>query len=99
MQLLTLTLARDELMFSMFSMLPMQLFGTLLQAKRMKSQKLRWPSNQLPAPVAASSKTLHFLNALIGFLCCQCKEERFIFTFKAVAEDVLKDGGEVDKLL
>lgn len=39
-------------MFSMFSMLAMQLFCTLLQASRMYSQKLRWPSelNQLPDP-------------------------------------------------
>ncbi len=44
------TFAREELMFSMFSMLLMQLLGTLLQARRMKSQKLRWPSNQLPEP-------------------------------------------------
>lgn len=46
------TLARDVLMFSMFSMLAMQLFCTLLHASRMYSQKLRCPSelNQLPGP-------------------------------------------------
>lgn len=39
-------------MFSMFSMLAMQLFCTLLHASRMNSQKLRCPSelNQLPEP-------------------------------------------------
>lgn len=48
----TLALARDVLMFSMFSMLAMQLFGTLLHASRIYSQKLRCPSelNQLPEP-------------------------------------------------
>lgn len=47
-----LTLARDVLMFSMFSMLAMQLFCTLPHASRMYSQKLRCPSelNQLPDP-------------------------------------------------
>ena len=47
-----LALARDVLMFSMFSMLAMQLFCTLLQATRRYSQKLRCPSelNQLPEP-------------------------------------------------
>lgn len=39
-------------MFSMFSMLAMQWFCTLLHASRMYSQKLRCPSelNQLPEP-------------------------------------------------
>lgn len=50
MRIYILTFAREELMFSMFSMLLMQLLGTLLQAGRIKSQKLRWPSNQLPEP-------------------------------------------------
>lgn len=47
-----LALALEVLMFSMFSMLLMQLFCTLLHASRMQSQKLRWPSelNQLPGP-------------------------------------------------
>lgn len=47
-----LALARDVLMFSMFSMLAMQLFCTLLHASRIYSQKLRCPSelNQLPEP-------------------------------------------------
>lgn len=78
LELLTLTFARDELMFSMFSMLPMQLFCTLLQARRMKSQKLRWPSNQLPAPITEENKmctTIHFHT--YWFHWCNCKEECF----------------------
>lgn len=48
--ILGLTFAREGLMFSMLSMLLMQLFGSLAQASRMKSQKLLWPSNQRPEP-------------------------------------------------
>lgn len=107
LELLTLTFARDELMFSMFSMLPMQLFCTLLQARRMKSQKLRWPSNQLPAPITEENKmctTIHFHT--YWFHWYNCKEECFrlfylfiYFTFKAVAEDVLENGGKIDEFL
>lgn len=64
-----LAFALDVLMFSMFSMLEMQLFCTLLQASRMYSQKLRWPSelNQLPEPVEGSTLIMIITSRCFNF--------------------------------
>lgn len=77
-----LAFALDVLIFSMFSMLAMQLFCTLVHAIRIYSQKLRCPSelNQLPEPGRRLKRSNE---ALLPLRHCYSVQSRRAFCFPA----------------